>query len=108
MVGPSQKQTVSTFTGNATRMDKSEDAKLYAAIDVYVGDFGEIKVIPNRFQRNRTAFLLDMDYWQLNVLRPYKVVELAKTGDADKRMLIVEYGLQSSQEAASGAIRDLS
>jgi len=108
MVGPTQKQTVSTFTGNATRFDKSEDAKLYAAIDVYVGDFGTIKVIPNRFQRNRTAFLLDMDFWQMNVLRPYEVVSLAKTGDADKRMLIVEYGLQSSQEAASGAIRDLS
>jgi hypothetical protein len=35
-------------------------------------------------------------------------VDLAKTGDADKKMLIVEYGLQSNQEAASGAIRDLS
>lgn len=108
MVGPSQKQTVSTFTGNATRFDKSEDAKLYAAIDVYVGDFGTIKVIPNRFQRNRTAFLLDMDFWALNYLRSFQTVELAKTGDAEKRMLIVEYGLQSNQEAASGAIRDLS
>ena len=58
MVGPTQKQTVSGFTGNATRMDKSEDQKLYTAIDVYVSDFFEFKVIPNRFQRNRTAFLL--------------------------------------------------
>lgn len=107
MVGPTQKQTVSTFTGNATRFDKSEDAKLYAAISVYVGDFGEIKVVPNRFQRNRTAFLLQSDKFQVNYLREFTVEQLAKTGDAEKRLLLCEYGLQSNQEAASAAIRDL-
>ena len=107
MVGATQKQTVSTFTGNATRFDKSEDAKLYAAISVYVSDFGDIKVIPNRFQRNRTAFLIQSDMWQVNYLREFQVEQLAQTGDAQKRLLVVEYGLQSNEEAASGAIRDL-
>lgn len=107
MVGPTQKQTVSTFTGNATRMDKSEDQKVYAAVSVYVGDFGQIKVIPNRFQRARTAFLLESDKFQVNYLREFQVEQLAKTGDAEKRLLVVEYGLQSYQEAASAAIRDL-
>jgi hypothetical protein len=107
MVGATQKQTVSTFTGNATRFDKSEDAKLYAAISVYVSDFGDIKVVPNRFQRNRTAFLLQSDLWQVNYLREFQVEQLAQTGDAQKRLLVVEYGLQSNEEAASGAIRDL-
>lgn len=107
MVGPTQKQTVSTFTGNATRFVKAETNTLEANVNVYVGDFGELKVVPNRFQRNRTAFLLQMDMFQLQMLRPFQVVELAKTGDADKRLLVVEYGLQSNQEAASGAIRDL-
>jgi len=107
MVGPFNKQQVSTFTGNATRMDKSEDRKVVAAVDVYASDFGELKVIPNRFQRERTAFVLDMDYWEKAVLRPYKTEDLAKTGDADKFMLLSEYGLKSKQEAASGAVRDL-
>lgn len=107
MVGPTQKQTVSTFTDSGTRFDKSEDQKLYAAISVYVGDFGQIKVVPNRFQRNRTAFLLESDKWQCNYLREFNVEQLAKTGDAEKRLLVVEYGLQSNEEAASGAIRDL-
>jgi hypothetical protein len=35
---PAAKQTFSGFTGNATRMDKSEDAKLYSAVDFYVSD----------------------------------------------------------------------
>jgi hypothetical protein len=102
-----QKQAISTFTGNATRMDKSEDQKLYAAIDVYVSDFGSLTVIPDRFSNVRNVHVLEMGRWAVNYLRPFTTVELAKTGDADKRMIVVEYGLQSSQEAASGTIRDL-
>lgn len=107
MVGPAQKQVVSGFTGNATRMDKSEDSKLVTSIDVYVSDFGEFKIIPNRFQRNRTAFLLQMDMWQIAYLRPIEVTDLAKTGDSTKKLLTVEYGLLGKNEAASGVIRSL-
>lgn len=107
MVGPTQKQTVSGFTGNATRMDKSEDQKLYTAIDVYVSDFFEFKVIPNRFQRNRTAFLLQSDMWQVVYLRPVQVQDLAKTGDAMKKLMTVEYSLMGKNEKSSGVIRSL-
>ncbi len=107
MVGPGQKQVVSTFTGNATRMKDAKDGELQSAISVYTSDFGTFKIAPNRFQRNRTAFLLQTDMWKLMTLRPMQVVDLAKTGDADKKLLVVEYGLCSNQEAASGAIRDL-
>lgn len=107
MVGPTQKQVVSGFTGNATRMDKSEDSKLVTSIDVYVSDFGEFKIIPNRFQRNRTAFLLQMDMWQIAYLRPIEVSDLAKTGDSTKKLITVEYGLLGKNEAASGVIRSL-
>jgi hypothetical protein len=36
LCGSSQKQTISTFTGNATRYKEAEDSKLNAAIDVYI------------------------------------------------------------------------
>lgn len=108
MVGPSQKQVVSTFTGNNTRTQDTSDGKLMTAISVYTTDFGTLKVVPNRFQRNRTAFMLQTDMWALNTLRAFQTVDLAKTGDADKKLLLVEYGLQCNQELASGAIRDLS
>jgi hypothetical protein len=107
MVGATQKQTVSGFTGNATRMDKSEDAKLYTAIDVYVSDFFEFKVIPNRFQRNRTAFLLQSDMWNVVYLRPVQVQDLAKTGDAMKKLMTVEYSLMGKNEKSSAVIRSL-
>lgn len=107
MMGPAAKQTFSTFTGNATRMDKSEDAKLYASVDVYVTDFGEIKAVPNRFQRTRDVFILQADKWALAYLRPFQTVELAKTGDSEKRELIVEYTLEARAPKANGAIYDI-
>lgn len=41
------------------------------------------------------------------MLRPMQTVDLAKTGDSEKRMLIAEYGLIVKNEAASGAVFDL-
>jgi len=108
MVGASQKQTFSTFTGGSTRFDKSEDKSLTAAIDVYVSDFGTLKVVPNRFQRARTAFVLETDKWALATLRSFETVDLAKTGDADKKLLTVEYTLEARQEKSGGAVKDLS
>lgn len=40
-------------------------------------------------------------------LRGFTTVELAKTGDADQRELIVEYALEARQPKASGAVVDI-
>lgn len=107
MLGGSAKQTFSTFTGNATRLDKSEDSKLYASIEVYESDFGTLKAVPNRFQRSRDVFILQMDKLALAVLRPIELEELAKTGDSDKRMLVTEYTLECRAPKAHGAVYDI-
>src|SRR3990167_7280736 len=46
-------RAMSAFTGNATRVKTAEDNRLVAAISIYESDFGELQVIPNRFQRAR-------------------------------------------------------
>ena len=107
MMPPTLKQTFSGFTGNATRMDKSEDAKLYAAVDFYVSDFGTLEAIPNRFQATRDVFLLQSDKLAVAYLRPFQTVELAKTGDAEKRELIVEWTLECRAPKAHGAVYDV-
>jgi len=107
MMPPTLKQTFSGFTGNATRMDKSEDAKLYASIDVYVSDFGELKAVPNRFMATRDVFSLQSDKLAIAYLRPFSTVELAKTGDAEKRELLVEWTLECRAPKAHGAIYDV-
>jgi hypothetical protein len=107
MLPPTLKQTFSTFTGNATRMDKSEDAKLYASIDIYVSDFGTIEAVPNRFMATRDVFLLESDKLAIAYLRPFFVKDIAATGDAEKKELIAEYTLECRAPKAHGAIYDV-
>jgi hypothetical protein len=107
MLPPKAKQTFSSFTGNASRIDRSEDAKLYASIDVYVSDFGELKAVPNRFQRTRDVWILQSDKWAVAYLRPFKQIELATTGDAQQRELVVEYTLEARAPKASGSVVDI-
>lgn len=107
MVGAFVKRKVSTFTGNATRMKAAEDGRLQASISVYESDWGVLDIIPNRFQRARDMWIFQMDMWGLAFLRPVKLQDLAKTGDTERKQLIVGFTLESRNEAASGAVWDL-
>jgi hypothetical protein len=111
MVGPVNKQRVSGFSGIASSRFNidggAKPATLVGAVDIYVSDFGNVSVIANRFQRERDAFVIDPDYAKMTVLRPYQQIELAKTGDAEKRMLIVEFGHKVLAENAHGIAADL-
>ncbi len=108
LLGPTQKQTFSTFTGGNTQMGNADDNKVVAAIDVYVSDFGTIKAMPNRFQRARTAFALETAKWAVAYLKPITTEDLAKTGLSDAKQIYCEYTLEARNEASSGAVRDLS
>ena len=107
MVGPFNKQKLSGFTGNSTRFDAGADATLYTSVDVYASDFGQLQVVPNRFSRDRDAWVLDMDFWGVAFLRDFTMHELSKTGDSEKRQLLLEATLESRNEAASGCVADL-
>ena len=111
MTGPVNKQRVSGFAGiAATRYNIDGGAKpatIVGAADVYVSDFGNVTVVATRFQRERDALVLDPEYASVAYLRPFQQMELAKTGDAEKRLLIVEYGLKITSENAHGLAADL-
>lgn len=113
MVGPFNKQVVSeTFTGIVTRnfdisnVDPRPTAAI-AAIDVYVHDYGVVRVVPNRIQRERDAWFLDPEYAELRDLRPFHTEKLAKTGDSDQKMVLVETTLAVLNEKALGLAADL-
>ena len=109
MCGPYNKQKISGFSGIATLfkdVPKSNNGMIIGAADVYVSDFGQHMIVPNRFQRDLTVFILDMDYWGVGYLRPFQTQELAKTGDASKYMLLAEYTLVSKNEKASAKVTD--
>lgn len=110
MVGPFNKTKVSGFSGILTNnifQKAGGQATIIAAADAYVSDFGNHQVVPNRFQRDRTLFVLDMEYWTVAYLRPFTQFPLAKTGDSDQRQILAEYTLVSRQQASSGKVADL-
>lgn len=111
MTGPVNKQRVSGFSGIASSRFNidggARPATIIGAADIYVSDFGNVQVVPNRFQRERDAWVLDPEYAKMTTLRPYQQIELAKTGDAEKRMLIVEWGHKVLAENAHGLAADL-
>ena len=110
MVGPHNKTVVSGFAGIAAqRYQAPSDAPttIIGAADVYLSDFGTLNVVANRFSPERTAYLLDPEYASVCYLRPIQNVELSKTGDAEKSMVIAEFGLKVSSEAAHAVVADL-
>ena len=117
MVSPYNKTVVSAFTGIAGsryNVDGAEPSVIIGAADIYVSDFGNLSVVPNRFfttvkdagsaAYNDWAFLIDPDEVKIATLRPYSIDALAKSGDADKRMALTEWGLQVNNEAAHGIV----
>jgi len=110
-VGPALKQVVSSFGGIAeTRIAAKGDAPttIIGAADVYVSDFGNISIVPNRFMRSRDALVLDPEYAALAYLRPFQTNDLAKTGDSERTQILAELTLEVRNEAAHGLAADLS
>jgi hypothetical protein len=111
LCGPVNKQNISSqFSGIATMYREQSGTgpgTIIGAADVYVSDFGELKVVPSRFSRDRTISILQKDMWAIAYLRPFRVYDLAKTGDAEKRLLLSEYTLESRNEASSAKVADL-
>jgi len=113
MMAPSQKQTFSSFVGvggasGVSNFNDVADQRIIGGMDVYVSDFGEMAVVPNRFQRSRDCWLIDPEYYKLAYLRPFFQREVASTSDGEQRAIIVEYTLQVDNEKALGAVYDLS
>jgi hypothetical protein len=103
------KQTASKMTGVATRyreVPKGEEAAIIGGADLYVSNFGEYIIVPNRFMRTSVAFFLDYDYWAIAELDPVQVVPLAKTGDSDRAMMVCELSLECRNPKASAKLTD--
>lgn len=110
MVGPYNKTVVSGFAGIAAQRYQAPTdgpTTIIGAADVYLSDFGALTVVPNRFSRERDAWCLDTEYASIATLRPIQKVDLARTGDAEKSMLICETGVKISNEKGHGLIADL-
>jgi len=106
MVGPVNKGKISGFDGRSQARQMIAKDAIQGAAHLYSSDFGELKIIPSRLSREQSCFVLDPEYWKVAYYRDFKQEEVAKTGDAIKRALLVEYTLISANQAASGIVAD--
>jgi hypothetical protein len=102
------KQAISALSQSVSELrtaanDKSP-AYVVAAVDVYVSDFGNLKIVPSRLMPAETAYFLDYSFWDIAYLRPFMTHDIARTGDSISQMLVVEYGLRAKNEAANGKV----
>ena len=109
MVGSSLKQAISEdFSGIATIFKNAPEgqATIVGAADLYVSDFGNHQVVPNRFVEAKDCLILDMDMWAVATLQPFHTNVIAKKGTMEQRQLVVDFTLVARQEAASGKVAD--
>lgn len=102
------KQLFSTFTGNVTRFVDvaGKNAKLQTAYEVYVSDFGDVKLVPDLQMRARDIIFINPEYLAMAYLRAFEKVPLSKTGDSTRIALYAEYCLEMRNELGHGAIFD--
>lgn len=114
MVNAGNKRLISnTFTGSSTRYKDAIDKTLVNAIDIYDSDFGQLSVVPNRWQPAIDAptntqyyvLLLDPEFMGVSYLEDVRQKPLAETGHSKDRLVWCEYTLQVDNEAAHAIIR---
>ena len=108
LCGSAQKQTISGFTGNATKYKEVDDKRVVAAVDLYVSDFGELQIVPARHVRARDVFVLDPSYANIAYLQTAQQKPLARTGLSERRLISAEWGLEVTSQKAHGVIADCS
>jgi len=110
LVSPANKQVVSTFPGIAEQRFQAPgtgQTKIIGAADLYMSDFGQLSVVPDRFLSNDISYVLDPSMASVAYLRPFKSTKLAKMGDSEKTMMNVEYTLVVKNEAAHAMMTDV-
>lgn len=107
MVGPVNKVRYSAFSGiavNRVNVDAPKQSFILGAADVYVSDFGNLDIVPNRFTPEAFSLFVDPEYAKIAYLRPFQRNPLAKTGDSRRTQLLVEYTLTVNTEKAHAVI----
>jgi hypothetical protein len=102
-----QKRAIDAFAGVATRfvdVDRSKEASIIGAANLYVSDFGRHQVILNRYGVTSEVLCLDPSYWAVRYLRKPLSRKLARTGDAEKYQIIAEWALVARNYKANAKV----
>ncbi len=108
LAGSFNKRKITNFVGNSDTQNLETAAKhIVNAVSVYESDYGSMMVVPDRFVRSRDVLVYQKSFWNIAMLRDMQTEDIAKTGDSDKKQILVEYTLEAGNEASSGGVFDL-
>lgn len=96
MMSKKNKNLFNAFSGIATKYNEvkgAAQAVVSGSADVYVSSYGNHAVKLNRYMRDTAVFCIDPDYISVAYLDGIKKTPMAKTGDAERYLLTVEYAL---------------
>ncbi len=107
LLGVTNKKLITAMAGRADQTQSviDDNKTVYNAVDVYVSDFGTFNIQLDRYCDQDTVYFLQNDMWSVDFLRDFQTLDIAKTGDSEKKELLVEYGLRCGNEAANAKIR---
>ena len=101
VVPPGPKRTVSTFVGRSTSQVLVGKTEVVSTVDIIATDFGRIKCIPSRWLPTDVGLLIDPDYIAVAFFRAFRQYLMARIGDAESRMIVVEWGVEMRNNLAS-------
>lgn len=113
MVGATMKRRIASFAGASSfagvqvNQGRTAQGVVVGGVDLYISDFGEHKIVLNRYMRASVVLGVDPEYVSVAFLRPIKFEERAKTGDATRGEILTEWCLVGDNPDAHFQVRDL-
>lgn len=110
MVTPTNSREVADFAKASGRyrtlQTGSKDKSVVNVVDLYVSPFGEVKVVLNRFLKDKDTLVFAPEFWKKQTLRGWTREPLAKVGDKTSTMIVGEFSLKHKNYKASAVIRE--
>ena len=97
---PGPKRTASSFVGRSTTQVLVGKTEVVSTVDVFATDFGRVKAIPSRWLPVDVGLLIDPDYAAVAFFRSFRQYLMARIGDAETRMIVVEWGVECRNNLA--------
>lgn len=117
MLSPYNKRVFTNMSGVAQlranqNTSNHEQLTIFSGADTYVSDWGVMNIVPNRVMATdagtaRNILVIDPTMADVGIFDDIQMYEAAKIGDAERRVLVVEYSLIMRNEAAQGVIADV-
>ena len=88
------KRSLVHFKGRESTQVLVGKTEVVATVDVIATDGGRVTAMPSRWLPPDLGLLLDPEYARLAFFRNFRQYPIAKIGDAESRMIVVEWGTQ--------------